>query len=181
MRRWTTSIAAILIAVTTVLALASLTGQGTAWSGSRVYSAFASAKVVDLRENNLVDELAGLPLSVRIAKVNLDQSILSVELKIGEKSYQPSVLYLDMAELIRFAFERTSNVSQLLIRLVAEDKWVGTKHLLLAADVRRGEWPSSALDDLENLGDQPLSGELKRYFRISATSLWKNRFERTDW
>ncbi|MNH78078.1 hypothetical protein D3C87_240450 [compost metagenome] len=177
MRRWTTIIAAIILTLTTALVMAVFTARGNTWSATKAYSAFADEKVIDLTENNLVDELSRLPISIRLSKVNLDQSILSVDLKIGDESYQPSVLYLNMAELIRFSFERTSNVSQLLIRLVAEDKWVGTKHLLLASDVRRGEWPPSALDDLENLGDHPLSDELRQYFRFTVTSLWKNRFE----
>lgn len=177
MRRWTTIIAAIILTLTTALVMAVFTARGNTWSGTKAYSAFADEKVIDLTENNLVDELSRLPISIRLSKVNLDQSILSVDLKIGDGSYQPSVLYLNMAELIRFSFERTSNVNQLLIRLVAEDKWVGTKHLLLASDVRRGEWPPSALDDLENLGDHPLSDELRQYFRFTVTSLWKNRFE----
>ncbi|WP_433946427.1 hypothetical protein [Paenibacillus sp. SN-8-1] len=177
MRRWTPIIAAFIVTLTTVFAMAVLTSHGNTWSGSKAYSAFADKKLVDLTENNLVDELSRLPISVRLAKVNLNQSILSVDLKIGDESYQPSVLYLNMAELIRFSFERTSNVSQLLIRLVAEDKWVGTKYLLLASDVRRGEWPPSALDDLENLGNHALTDELKHYFRFTVTSLWRNRFE----
>lgn len=177
MRKWKPIIAACLISLTLAFMLAVLTARGSTWSGKPAYSVFADKQVIDLTENNLVDELSRLPLSVRLSKVKLDQSILSVDLKIGDESYQPSVLYLNMAELIRFSFERTSNVSQLLIRLVAEDKWVGTKHLLLASDVRRGEWPPSALDDLENLGDHPLPDELKQYFRFTVTSLWKNRFE----
>ncbi|RUT36091.1 hypothetical protein EJP77_03620 [Paenibacillus zeisoli] len=177
MKRWTTILTAFILTLTTALAVAAFTAHGDTWRSIAAYNAFADGKVIDLTENNLVDELSQLPLSVRLSKVNLNQSILSVDLKIGEESYQPSVLYLNMAELIRFSFERTSNVSQLLIRLVAEDKWVGTKHLLLASDVRRGEWPPSALDDLENLGDHPLSDELRQYFRLTVTSLWKNRFE----
>ncbi|MNP65499.1 hypothetical protein D3C76_1610950 [compost metagenome] len=86
-------------------------------------------------------------------------------------------MYKGMAEIISFAFERTTNIDQLLLRLVAEDRWVGSKYLLLAADVRRGNWPSSALSELRNTGDNELSSELKSWFRVTESHLWKKRLQ----
>lgn len=177
MSRWTMLAAVTMLTLITALTIATFSVLGQKLEHSKTRAVFAESQVIELNENNLVGALTGLPLSVRISKANLDGSILSIELKIREESFHPSILYLNMAELIRFSFEGTSNVNQMLVRLVAEDKWVGTKHLLLASDVRRGAWPPSAIDELENLGDQSLPEELKAYFRFTVTSLWRTKFE----
>ncbi|WP_082926870.1 hypothetical protein [Paenibacillus tuaregi] len=177
MSRWSMLVTVLSLTVCTALIVSAFSAPGYQPGNPSSRSVFGHQQVVELRQDNLVDELAGLPLSVRISKADLDGAILSVELKIQEEGFYPSVLYLNMAELIRFSFEGTSNVNQLLVRLVAEDKWIGSKHLLLASDVRRGEWPSFALNDLENLGNQPLTDQLKEYFRFTVTNLWKTRFE----
>ncbi|MBP1999533.1 hypothetical protein J2Z69_000552 [Paenibacillus shirakamiensis] len=129
-----------------------------------------------LSEDNLVDAMIMLPLSLPLSKADLNDHMLSVDLKITKNNTHMSRVYLNIAALIRFAFERTSNINQLLIRVMAEDEWVGEKHLLLAADIRRDEWPELALEELEALGDQELTPEIKGWFRFTETNLWKTRF-----
>lgn len=142
----------------------------------RSYTVFAEEQPITLTNNNLVDGLSALELPAKIAKVGLNRNVLSVDLKVTEDDFDAAKLYQGMAELISFSMERTSNVDQLLLRLVAEDKWLGTRYLLLAADVRRGQWPASALEDLRNVGNQEVPRELREWFRMTETHLWKTRF-----
>ncbi|MNP87262.1 hypothetical protein D3C76_1880300 [compost metagenome] len=59
---------------------------------------------------------------------------------------------------------------------MAEDRWIGSSRLLLAADARRSELTPELLEELENAGNIPLPPSLKSALRISETSLWKNQF-----
>lgn len=169
---------ALLLTFSTVVMIAILTrAGGPIFENSRLASAavFDSGKPLVLSDDNLVDGLSAVKLPVPIAKVDLNGSILSVDLKVTDDRFHKGELYGGIAEMISFAFERTTNIDQLLLRLVAEDRWLGTRYLLLAADVRRGAWPESALDELRNTGDAQLPKELREWFRMTETQLWKSR------
>lgn len=137
------------------------------------YTVFAEGQPELLSDENLVDGLVALQLPVPLSKVDLGEEILSVDLKIAEDQFDKSQIYSAMAELISFAFERTTNVDQLLLRIVAEDRWLGTRYLLLAADVHRDEWPQRALELLRNTGDEELPDDLLSWFHITRTNLWR--------
>ncbi|MEF2964361.1 hypothetical protein V3851_00845 [Paenibacillus sp. M1] len=170
----------LLLTLGTALLLAYLTRPGGPLLGnsSPVSAAIFDAEreqPVELTDDNLVDGLKTLELPAPIAKVGLDGRILSVDLRVTEERFDKSELYGGMAELISFSFKRTSNIDRLLLRLIAEDRWLGTKYLLLAADVRRGDWPDSALGALRNAGDGELPRELKEWLRMTETHLWKSK------
>ncbi|MNO63564.1 hypothetical protein D3C76_542730 [compost metagenome] len=145
--------------------------------GNRSLIVFAETKPIQINDDNLVNEFVQLDLPVQLSKVEINGPILSVDLKVSDYNLSKAVMYKGMAEIISFAFERTTNIDQLLLRLVAEDQWVGGKYLLLAADVRRGGWPSSALTELKNTGDTELSSDLKSWFRVTESYLWKKRLQ----
>ncbi|HEY2492528.1 MAG TPA: hypothetical protein VGI33_06425, partial [Paenibacillus sp.] len=73
-------------------------------------------------------------------------------------------------------FHNTPNVDQLMLRLVAEDKWLNTRHLLLAANVSRYEWSAELTKMLQNNGERPLTDILKRTLHVNETKLWNNQF-----
>lgn len=81
-----------------------------------------------------------------------------------------------MAQTISFAFQETSNVDQLLLRIVVMDKWLDSRRLLLAGDIRRAEWSVELQNELQSAGNLPISERLKTGFRISETELWKKQF-----
>lgn len=174
-QKWALQVILLMVGCTLLLAALSwLSEQGD--KTSQVYTVFAEEQPLILTNNNLVDGLSALELPAKITKVDLNRSVLSVDLKVTEDDFDPAKLYQGMAELISFSMERTSNVDQLLLRFVAEDKWLGTRYLLLAADVRRGHWPASALGDLRNVGNHEVPRELQEWFRMTETHLWKSRF-----
>ncbi|KFN09615.1 hypothetical protein [Paenibacillus macerans] len=154
------------------------------WLGERsgtpphTAAVFAGQKPAELTNDNLVDGLSSLDLPVPIGKVDLTGGILSVDLKVTEEDFSADRIYQGMAEMLAFSFERTSNVDQLLLRLFAEDRWLGTKYLLLAADVRRSDWRTTDLAELRQTGDRQLSEALRQRLRVTETQLWMSRFLR---
>lgn len=135
-------------------------------------------KSIELSTANLVDELSRLDLSVKLSKVDLSRNILSVDLKLTGDNFKPTFVYESLAELISFSMEQTNNVYQLLVRVVAEDPWTKNKYLLLAADIRKGEWPKEIIQQLEGLGDESLPREIKTWFRMTETKLWQAHFKK---
>ncbi|WP_068785251.1 hypothetical protein [Paenibacillus phocaensis] len=137
---------------------------------------FAGPIPAELTDDNLVDALDPLQLPLPIAKVELNGGILSIDLKVEGDQMGAGDVYRGMAEMISFAFEHTSNIDQLLLRLMAEDRWLGTKYLLLAADVRRSEFSAEELEVLRHTGSGELPETLRLRMRVTETRLWKSRF-----
>ena len=129
-----------------------------------------------LNNDNLVDVLGTLPFTLPIDSVDLEDHVLSLDLKVSGNDHEPNEFYQNMAQAISFAVQETSNVNQLLLRIVVEDKWLGTRRLLLAGDIRRQEWTQALQNELESVGDSPVSERLKRGFRISESEIWKKQF-----
>lgn len=155
---------------------------GAAWLGEhpgrprQTATVFAGPYPAELTDDNLVDALDPLQLPLPIAKVDLNRGILSIDLKIEGDHVGTADVYRGMAEMISFAFEHTSNIDQLLLRLMAEDRWLGTQYLLLAADVRRSEFSAEELSALRHAGSGELPEALRLRLRMTETRLWKSRF-----
>lgn len=177
--KYTPLIKTALLTLGCAAALASVSWLGER-SGTPPHTAavFAGQKPAELTNDNLVDGLSSLDLPVPIGKVDLTGGILSVDLKVTEEDFSADRIYQGMAEMLAFSFERTSNVDQLLLRLFAEDRWLGTKYLLLAADVRRSDWRTADLAELRQTGDRQLSEALRQRLRVTETQLWMSRFLR---
>ncbi|MFE4710924.1 hypothetical protein ACFRAM_08630 [Paenibacillus sp. NPDC056722] len=129
-----------------------------------------------LDDTNLVDAIGTLPLTLTIGSVGWENGVLSLDLMVTGNDHDPEELYRNMAQAVAFAIQDTTNVNQLLLRVVAEDKWTQTRRLLLAGDIRRREWSGELQKELLNTGNRPLSEHLKSSFRISESDLWKNQF-----
>ncbi|MDP4096654.1 hypothetical protein OIN60_07710 [Paenibacillus sp. P96] len=131
---------------------------------------------MELNDYNLVDQLNELSLTMPITKVNWKQAVLTLDLKMPDTAAEPATVYKNIADAASYCFYGTSNVQQLLLRVVAEDPWTGKRHLLIAADIRRDEWSADALRELRGWSGPSLPEELKNQFRISDTKLWRTRF-----
>lgn len=129
-----------------------------------------------LSGSNLVDAVGSIPFTLPISSVGWDNGVLSLDLKVTGSDHEPGELYRNMARAISFTVQETVNVNQLLLRIVAEDKWTGTRSLLLAGDIRRREWSEELQQELQDNGDNPLSARIKAGFRISESELWQNQF-----
>ncbi|AZK47170.1 hypothetical protein [Paenibacillus lentus] len=154
-------------------ALSWLTGKAGDFQPVNAALSEEHVRPAELKNDNLVDELIAWQLLVPVDKVELSGSILAIDFKVTEGAHSAEWLYQGLAQSVDRSFHNTSNIQRLLVRFIAEDRWLGNKYLLLAADIRRGEWPAEALEELRTWGDRELSRELKSWFRVTETNLWK--------
>ncbi|MEK4327634.1 hypothetical protein MKX70_17560 [Paenibacillus sp. FSL R7-0312] len=174
-RSWLIGTVLLLTAASTML-LPQLASLGTVPQGAYGTVETISRDSTVLGDDNLVDRLGEIPFSLVIDKAGWKDQVLTLDLKVTGNDHEPQELYQNMALAIAFAFQETGNVDQLLLRVVAEDKWLDTRRLLLAGDIRRKEWSPRLQDELQNAGNSPLPGSLKNGFRISESELWKKQF-----
>lgn len=169
--------AVILLSVTSVVLLPQVADLDLSLQQKKgAVETFTGGHNTVLDNDNLVDVLGVLPLTLSIDSVGWENHVLSLDLKVSGNDHEPEELYQNMAQAISFAFQETTNVDQLLLRIVVMDKWLDSRRLLLAGDIRRNEWSSELQNELQSVGNVPLSDRIKTGFRISETELWKKQF-----
>lgn len=166
---------AILVAAASAVILPQLASLEPALQQSRAVETLGGGSTT-LANENLVDMISELPFSLDIDSVGWKNQVLSLDLKVTGNDHMPQELYQNMALAISFAFQDMENVDQLLLRIVAEDKWLDSRRLLLAGDIRRKEWSLQLQQELQSAGNQPLPDRLKDGFRISESELWRKQF-----
>lgn len=178
MKPWIVLGSSILItaAAAVLLPLIQALDSGTA-AVRQTQTAISPQQRVQLTDDNLVDTLRELPLTTPIASVSWEHSVLTLDVKLLKEETTPLEIYQNMAELVAFSFYGTTNVRQLLLRVVTQDAWSGERHLLLASDIRRNEWTNETLDQLRSREGAELPAELKSRFRITVTPMWQKRFD----
>jgi hypothetical protein len=129
-----------------------------------------------LTEDNVVDLLVQVPLQLRIRKVELTSSTLSVDLNLPRSADEETV----MRDLYTFAqrlFAATGNVSEVLVRVIdysTASRSSGGKLLLALDAVReRGKDMAPAGAD-EN--SAALEQYLRQHFQMTYTDKWRERF-----
>lgn len=135
---------------------------------------FRSTPAVRLTNSNLVDVLVGIQLKERVDRVEWNNAILSIDMKVNTLDGRPSLWFADIEKLLRVAFLQLENVKRVLIRML-EDRSEGTV-LLAAVDVRKTDsWLISDMDVLKHA--DPVHDELwRKRLRVNFTSAWEDRF-----
>ncbi|MGQ3477464.1 hypothetical protein [Paenibacillus sp. TY11] len=177
MKPWIVLGGSILITTAVAVLLPSLQVLDSGTAAVRETQATISTQQrVLLTDDNLVDTLNELPLTTPIVSVSWEHSVLTLDVKLSKEETTPLEIYQNMAELAAFSFYGTTNVRQLLLRVVTQDEWSGERHLLLASDIRRNEWTNEALEQLRSREGAELPEDLKSRFRVTVTPMWQNRF-----
>lgn len=153
-----------------------VTGQSKMWIAEESKEVLSANEQLTLTDKNLVDALHDLSLNTPISKVKWSKNVLTLDLKVTRNSIIPSEIYIDIASLASFSMERTNNVNQLMLRVLAEDEWAGKRHLLLSADIKRTEWDREAWMKLREWKNAALPDELIQRFHMTETNLWREQF-----
>ncbi|MCD1260214.1 hypothetical protein B5M42_015490 [Paenibacillus athensensis] len=144
-------------------------GQGTveSWSGKRA---------AQMTERNMVDLLVQVPLQLRIRKVELNHSIVSIDLSLP-KNAEPEAVYRDLYRLTQTMTTRTTNINQVLVRVLdytgATDTASG--QLVLALEAGRGE-AKDMEPDAGALSQTEMEAQLQNRFHITYTMKWRQRY-----
>lgn len=160
------------------MAAALVLSLGIAWglswlprAGWQADPVFRPGDIVYLTETNLVDALSAVPLDLQIAKANLKQGVLSVDLFLPRGVSGERFVYHDLYELLCFSWNTTDNVNHLLVRVMLQDGADRqTKELLLAMEAKRSQWNKELLP-----ADSPVSrfkSELEKQGNFSYTPAW---------
>ncbi|NBD22589.1 hypothetical protein [Paenibacillus glycinis] len=163
------------LAVTLSLSVLPMAG-GRMKEGAGDVSVFRPVPVKRLSSDTIVDTMLGLNLSLKVKKVAWNGTVLSVDLSNEEYGNDVDRWMDDLRRLFELAFNRTENVSRVLVRFVAplgpEIEGVRSDVRLLAAvDVRRTDaWLSTELSNLS--AAKPFQDEIWRQrLRLSASQL----------
>jgi hypothetical protein len=137
---------------------------------------FNSARAEPISEMNIVDVISKLQLHLRIRKIEVSRAIVSIDLFTSPSSDRLEIVK-DVYEISQVMFNRSSNINQVLIRVLDGSKQAGgSASLLLASDARRERMlkPASK-SSLESL--QEIETYLQSNFHVTYTRNWQEKFE----
>jgi len=139
-------------------------------------SVFRSAKAQQVSETNIVDVMSKTQLHLRIRKVEVTHAIVSVDLLASPATDKKEIVQ-DLYELPRSLFHNSTNINQVLVRVMDGSKDGGRPaSLLVAADARREKWlPNESLQETES--EEELETYLQSHFRMTYTPKWQERYD----
>lgn len=163
------------VALTVVLGLV-LGGNGTRLGVEADLPTIRHEDTNQLGDGNLVDVLSGVSTKERLAHVNWNGSVLTLELKVPAQGGRPETWFEDAKSYVNLSFGQLSNVKRLLLRITEEEARGGGSRLLAAMDVRaEDDWLANELDKLR-LADPVHDEAWKKKLRLRLTSAWEDRF-----
>jgi hypothetical protein len=159
------------------LSLAFIPQLQQAWLGVKEpVSAFGTGGARRLTEQNVVDVLVQVPLQLRIRKIGLTSSTMSVDLNLP-RSADEEVVIRDLYTITQRIFAQTGNVSEVLVRVMdytSTSRSSGGK-LLLALDAVRERGKDMA-PVAEHETTAVLEQYLRQHFQMTYTDKWKERY-----
>lgn len=143
--------------------------------GNMAAPVFLPDHKVRLTEANMVDALVQMPLSLRVAKADFKQNVMSVDLLLPKGVAGDGFVYHDLYELTRFAWSQTTNVDRLLIRVLQQNSGErASRELLLAMEAKRTDSASAG-----KVSASATASELKSYlesrYHLTYTMKWSNQ------
>jgi|GEM_PF-1653652 len=142
-------------------------GIADSWTGKRA---------AQLTNSNLVDLLVQVPLQLRIRKVELTNSRLSLDLSLP-KNAESAAVYRDLYTLAQTMTNKTKNVNQVWIRVMdysgATDQTSAQLVLAMVADREQGKDMKASANELSLI---QLEQQLQNRFRLTYTPRWQQRY-----
>jgi hypothetical protein len=131
---------------------------------------------VQLTDHNLVDLLVQIPLQLRIRKVQLSQSVLSIDLSLP-KNVEESLVYRDLYAIAQSTITKTFNVNQVFVRIMdyADGSGTAAVQMVLAMEADR-EHAKNLDARLHEVSSILLEQQIKSRFHLTYTSRWQERY-----
>lgn len=129
-----------------------------------------------LTENNLSDLLVQIPLQLRIRKVELSSSRLSLDLSLP-KNADSIAVYRDLYTIAQTMLVKTKNVDQVWVRIIDYSGGAETtSSQLVLAMVAQREFGKDMEKKPSELSLIQLEQELQNRFRLTYTSKWQQKY-----
>lgn len=160
----------------TVISIAVAVGLSYLSTLDRTVNVFRTVQAQPVTETNIVDVVSKMQLHQRIRRVEISHAIVSIDL-LSVKTTEKSELFEDLYEIPSVMFSSSTNINQVLIRVLdGSQNQSGSPGLLVATDARRDKW----LSNEPKLRPQS-AGEFQQYldahYRMTYTPQWENRFK----
>ncbi|WP_019534067.1 hypothetical protein [Paenibacillus ginsengihumi] len=124
---------------------------------------------------NIVDVLSATELHLRIRRVEVSRATVSVDLLAASATDAVSALQ-DLVELPRHLFTSSTNIHQVLVRVLDGSQRAGGSAALLAAvDARREKWTPTKTPKSKDSAEE-LKRFLDTYYRVTYMPRWQERF-----
>ncbi|SDN87374.1 hypothetical protein SAMN04487897_105228 [Paenibacillus sp. yr247] len=137
---------------------------------------WSSNRAGQLTENNLVDLLVQIPLQLRIRKVELSNSRMSIDLSLPKNADSVSV-YRDLYMIAQTMIMKTKNVNQVWVRVIDYSGVTESASTqLVLAMVAEREYGKDMEKNASELSLIQLEQQLQNRFRITYTSKWQQRY-----
>ncbi|WP_282935635.1 hypothetical protein [Paenibacillus sp. RC67] len=136
---------------------------------------FHTVKAQPVSETNIVDVLSKSQLHLRIRKVEVTHAIVSIDLFASPASDKKEIVQ-DLYELPRHLFRSSTNLNQVLIRVLdGSNDGKQSTSLLIAQEARREKWLPSEIS-LSTQSTEEMEQYLQSHFRVTYTAKWQDRF-----
>lgn len=167
----------IMIALSAVIAVSlSILPRMDASMGLGAASGWSSNRAQELTDKNLPDLLVQVPLQLRIRKVELSASRMSLDLSLPRNSDSVAV-YRDLYTIAQTMLQKTKNVNQVWVRVIDySNVSENTSAQLVLAMVAEREFGKDMEKRASELSLIQLEQELQNRFRITYTSKWQQRY-----
>ncbi|NEW06083.1 hypothetical protein GK047_08680 [Paenibacillus sp. SYP-B3998] len=144
--------------------------------GTSLLDTWSSKRTAQLTDRNLVDLLVQVPIQLRIRKVELTNSRLSLDLSLP-KNADSAAVYRDLYTIAQIMTSKTNNVNQVWVRILdysgAKDQSSAQLVLAMVADREHGKDMETSANGLSLI---QLEQQLQNRFHITYTSRWQQRY-----
>jgi hypothetical protein len=157
----------------------SLFTQLEARNGGLYQSVFLNSARM-LNDQNIVDFVSKFQLHLRIRKVEINHSIVSIDLSLNAAASKTDILH-DMYEIPELIFTHTSNINQVFVRVLDMNNGINRQSgasLMAALDARRENWMPDSSKTTPDVADE-LSRYIESHYHVTYTNKFNERFGST--
>lgn len=164
------------ILITTILSVAVALALSLLVQLDGHVSVFGTVKAGPVNENNVVDVVSKMQLHLRIRRVEISHSSISIDL-LASKATENADLMSDLYEIPKTMFASSTNINQVLVRVLDGSKEPGASaQLIIASDARRERWLPNE-PRLKPQGAEELQSYLDSHYRMTYTPRWQERLK----
>lgn len=137
---------------------------------------FRTVRAQPVNESNIVDVVSGMQLHLRVRRVEVSHAIVSIDLLATKATANEDAMH-DLYEIPGALFSASTNINQVLVRVMdAENEPGAGGRLLVASDARREKWLPDEPKLRPRTTDE-ISAYLDSHYRMTYTPRWQEKSE----